>query len=564
MSLAPQNQTPDITDALDGSLSNWYENVNNCLKLSECIPGKYEYSAAASYGNQCPIQDGGSTQIDISCNRFEVIDIDNSYIDFTFTAPITVPPQIYANEQFLGNGTIPPIYYVGWKSSYDLIEEYRIYSNGDNVFPQKTPHYESFINYISLTDSAKEKSPCYSTQAKIQRMDQNVPGVYIQLNNIADAVIPITIRAKIPLNAFPFFAQQKYYPGFFGRTTIEIFPSYKNLIWELVENGSNFAVDTIGQINPKPLVQNAQLPQSDVILYYEVRGGPIAAQINTECCNRAYEDTQNNNVIKWDPQTFSCSSSTLTEFKLYLAKYMIKMDVYNALEMNYLQVPLLFPIQTVSAVKFTYPMGASPQFTLQNTATLSHCDTIFIVFPLNSNERTISINPEISAHLHINGTYYPREELSTNGNDVRFTNLFFDAININNNPLMTPGEDIMASIRPYKTINRYDTVNGWSADLVRISNGDRTNFAFAVPLSTNEDFMGGISSNGQTVQIELIGSRDALDPTVLNTIQYNEAPVAIFLQDDILKMYAMKPPGKPQISITHAELPQIIASGGAA
>ena len=58
MSLSPQNQAPDITDALDGSLTSWYDNVNNCLKSSECVPGNYEYAQAPSYGNQCPINEG--------------------------------------------------------------------------------------------------------------------------------------------------------------------------------------------------------------------------------------------------------------------------------------------------------------------------------------------------------------------------------------------------------------------------------------------------------------------------------------------------------------------------
>ena len=93
MSFAPQNQAPDISDAIDGSLTSWYERINDCLKTSECVPGHYEYAQAPSYGNQCPIQEGGSTKIDIGCNRFEIVDLNNSYIDCEFTAPITIPAQ---------------------------------------------------------------------------------------------------------------------------------------------------------------------------------------------------------------------------------------------------------------------------------------------------------------------------------------------------------------------------------------------------------------------------------------------------------------------------------------
>ena len=103
MSLAPQNQVPDITDSLDGSITSWYDNINNCLKTSECVPGHYEYAQAPSYATQCPIQEGGSTKIDIGCSRFEIVDINNSYIDAELTFPLTIPKQkVGGNEAFLG------------------------------------------------------------------------------------------------------------------------------------------------------------------------------------------------------------------------------------------------------------------------------------------------------------------------------------------------------------------------------------------------------------------------------------------------------------------------------
>jgi len=279
--------------------------------------------------------------------------------------------------------------------------------------------------------------------------------------------------------------------------------------------------------------------------------------------------SQNDQTPKNTPligvQTFTCNTSTLEKFHLYLAKYMIKMDVYNALEMNYLQIPLLFPIQTTSNVKFTSAIGTQNHFTLQNTATLSHCDTIFVVFPANSHETTVSFNPEILAQLNINGKYYPREPLSTNGFDERFINLSYDALNINNNPLMTPGEDISGSLRPYVRTMTLKSSTKAFFEYYTMSPGDKSNFFFAVPLSTDEDFMGGISSAGSTVQIELVGDRDSVVLANKGTgVNYTEAPVAIFLEDKLLKIYSMKPPGKPQIQITSATLDQIVASGGQA
>ena len=448
-----------------------------------------------------------------------------------------------------------------------MIDQYRVYSNGDLIYTQNHANYESFLNYISLTDSAKENSPCFATSEKLSKLNNNVPGTYLYIErNKKDIDTTITIKTKIPLNAFPILQNLKYFPGFMGKLQIEIYPSYKNLVWAYVGLFNDSNIFYRGSTSPiDPSSESAEAPDVN-ISYDEVRSGIVFNQINCESKNLIYVEAENEedgDTIVTTSQKFTCSYSTLTQFHLYQAIYMIKMDVYNALEMNYLQIPLLFPIQTVSNTKFTYPIGTQQHFTLQNTATLSHCDTIFVVFPANSNERTVSFNPEISAHLSINSKYYPREQLPTAKNDPRFTNLIHDALNINNNPLMTPGNDIAASIYPYTTrFVYYPNQNTQFIERV-FSVYDRSNFVFAVPLSTDEDFMGGISSNGSTVQIELIGDRDS-DSDTLNTCNLSEAPVAIFLEDKLLKIYSMKPPGKPQIQITNATLDQIVASGGQA
>ena len=588
MSLAPQNTSPDVIDAIDGSITTWYENVNNCLKSSECIPGHYEYSQSPGYGNQCPIQEGGNIKIDIRCERFEIVDLNNSYVDAEFTAPITIPAQKHDGEAPISDVAIVT-YYVGWKSVYDLMDHYTVYSNGDFVCAQHHPHYESFINYISLTDSAKENSPCYATSNKLINMNPNVPGVYISLppDTDEDVNYTVTIRTKIPLNMFPILQHLKYFPGFMGRLTIDISPSYKNLIYVNITGGAYreearkvcISSRTIGRLGNS---HNHVSTPTQHINPEEVRSGVCFNQINCSSLTRAFREVTEHEAIEadeqngieaqdawteyeymFDVQTFRCNHSTLTKFHLYQAVYMVKMDVYNLLEAAYLQYPLLFPIQTVSNTKFTYPMGTQQHFTLQNTATLSHCDTIFVVFPANSNERTVSYNPEIKAHLHINSTFYPKEVLSTARNDPRFYNLQLDALNINNNPLMTPSDDVVGSLNPYRKLFHLDAEDNAVNEINSMVPHDRSNFFFGVPLSTDEDFMGGISSNGSTVQIELIGDRDS-DNEPLNQTSLNEAPVAIFLEDKLLKIYSMKPSGHSQIQVTNATLDQVAASGGRA
>ena len=70
--------------------------------------------------------------------------------------------------------------------------------------------------------------------------------------------------------------------------------------------------------------------------------------------------------------------------------------------------------------------------------------------------------------------------------------------------------------------------------------------------------MGGISTAG-TVQVQLTGSR--LTNGGIGGVAFGN-PVAIFTEDAILKIRSMKPPGAPQISITHASVEQVLAAAG--
>ena len=124
--LAPQNATSEITDTLNSSLTQWYQNVDSALKASERVSGYYEYQPAPSYGTQCPIQDGGTTKIDIHTSRLNVISLENSYIDVEFDVPVTIPAISTSGAAWsVSYVAYKPCYYIGFKSAFDLFDQYR-------------------------------------------------------------------------------------------------------------------------------------------------------------------------------------------------------------------------------------------------------------------------------------------------------------------------------------------------------------------------------------------------------------------------------------------------------
>ena len=73
-----QNKASSILDTLEGTVEEWYDQVDGLLKASDFIPGNYEYSINVAYANSGSFHEGGQTHLDISCDRFKLISLDNS------------------------------------------------------------------------------------------------------------------------------------------------------------------------------------------------------------------------------------------------------------------------------------------------------------------------------------------------------------------------------------------------------------------------------------------------------------------------------------------------------
>ncbi len=534
---APQNQQPNVIDSMSGSMEEWYNAIDDAVKKSDVIPGNYEYTVATSYGNVGQIHEDSSTYFDVTCDRFKVISLDNSFITVEQFVKIHIPNQ---------TNLIYTEYYIGYKYAADVIDQYRIYSNTDLVQTQNHARYEWFMQYNSVSDEAKENSDLYATLHKIRTKNPMVPGVYVNLRNITDDDHDITVQLKlrIPLSAFLTLFNLRFYPNWAGKLSIEIYPSYRNLVIapiihneeidfneKMVELHTSIDDDTSGLNKVNIGFRNINQEMLNVLK----EGSPYAVTAQTFLCNGDGCYTDN------------C--------KIRLATYLLKMDIFNALAAKYIQVPLLFPIQTVQIKDFTNELQKSVNgtdvvhITTANTLALKHCDALFAVFRNGENARTCFENPFISYQFNIDGKLYPREQCNSY-EDARCLNNTLDALNINNSLLSSVSEDLRTSLQPYSLLYVAGG-DGALTELHHWSLGDYSNFMLGIPLADSEDFMGGISTSG-TVQIELVGDRK-----LFTNIPYRVT--AICFEDKLLKIRAIKPDGRSQIEITGASIEQILA-----
>ena len=546
-----QNKSASILDALEGTVEEWYDQVDGLLKASDFIPGNYEYSINVAYANSGTFTEGGQTHLDIACDRFKLISLDNSYIDLEMSVPITLPTEA-AQE---ANNTRHRInkYYVGFKSAFDAIDQYRIYSNTDLIQTQNHANYESYLQYMALSDAAKENSELYATWDKIQSLNEDVPGVYIDVSTIAvnkGPTINVALHLRIPVNQFLLLGNLKWFPSFFGKLTLEIYPSFRNLVvcpiiseHIIDENG------TIGEKTIKPSTLTSLITESGTL------GSNLIGfrQINSDVL-LGFNDKNSDNTKTALYGAFACSTSETSKCHIRLAETVVRMDVYNQVLQRFIAQPMLFPIQTIVSKDFSgaMPNTANGTITMAQTSALNHCNSMFIVFKKSNQDRTCFENPMIRWQVNVDGKFFPREEYQTY-DDPRNMNLFLDATNFNGNGLFSVPNDIYHSLQPYLKIAKYAD-NGTLTAERKYTPKDRSNFAIGIPFCEDDTFQAGMHTGG-TVQVELRGARSTIFPAM-----YTVNPTALYVEDCILKLRSVKPSGEPQIAYTHATPEQLLST----
>ena len=541
---APQNQEPDIIDAWSGTLQDWYDSIDNALTVSEIIPGNYEYSTATSYGNVGDINEGDSTFVDVFCDRFKIISLDNSYISLEQEVIIKVPSQ---------KDLIFTEYYIGYKCSADIIDHYRFYSNTDKIQDVHNARYEWFMLYNSLSDEVKNGSDCFATIDKIRNHNPMVPGVYVDLSKITEEKeITVKIPLRIPVAFFLMLFNLRYYPNWAGKLSIEIFPTYQNLVVAPVVSHEAF-------VEHKERIETTSydLGFRNIGEYPSNNIKKTVEKITTG--DGADKKEEEKVVYKAVTQQFVGMIQVTKDIKIKLAQYMLRMEVFNALSLKYLNVGMLFPIHQVQIRDFTQelPLASKSDVPVRyNTAAtigLTHCDTMFIVFRRSQHSRTCFTNPQITYRVNIGGKFYPNETYQT-FDDQRHVNLLLDSLNVNNSLLTSISKDILTSTQPFYHRIVYDA-EGKGTDKKCWNGGDNSNFFIGIPFADSEDFMGGLSTTG-TVQIELSGDRQV--HTEAKSVKFI-APVGIYYEDVLLKIRSQKPMGRSQIEVTTASIEQILS-----
>ena len=231
MTINPSTVGNDAYDLLDGSLSSFYQDVDEAIVASEVVKGQYRLTVSPAYNSPNPVSINNFTTLALSQSGPMVVDLENSYITTTATMKIKLGQAITACTASESKAAL----FIGWKSSVEAIERYDILVNSTPIYNQAFCGEESFLQYQTLNENVKHTSPyIYSSFEDVISMSPNVCGTYLIIDATAD--IPaateyeVNIPIKIPITSIMILKNLKYLLSWMGKWELRVYLNYTNMV----------------------------------------------------------------------------------------------------------------------------------------------------------------------------------------------------------------------------------------------------------------------------------------------------------------------------------------------
>lgn len=498
--LGSQNQQSQSLDNVAGTITEKYDLIDSIQFMSEVMPGNYEYTTFQAYSNSGGIGVDGSYKVDIRANDFQLVSMNNSFTNLTMTVPITIPSQrvnIGTSESPNWKKNIIKEYAVGFDVDGLAFNQERYESNSAEIININNSRYNWMLLSTSVTDEAKKNSRHFMTADKVDSKNSQIPGVYINMEDIPDdgATINIDLSLSIPLNYFLLLMNHHYYAPWEGTITLELYPTFSNLqikpvIPDSLKNDSKFKA---------LFVNNGSATTIADCGFYN---------INTPMSNMIIDNGTSYEVHN---QTWSASSLEVNNMSNELARMSLHAADYSAIQARYIQIPMALPVQLTNVKDFNNSIGTSVNSTVTQTTRLTNATSVQLYVKDHPKVTTCMKNPGIRSNILINGKYFPRTRVPTvptKSSDIeymRFVNMYLDTVNLNNSLYTSMPNDVRTSVQPYIIKDKISST-GTNIKEYEWTTGDRSKFFYGIPLADSDDFMGGVNFNGEiSVESERIG-----------------------------------------------------------
>ena len=526
MTINPSTVGHDTYDLLDGSLSSFYQEVDEAIVASEVVKGQYRLTVNPAYNSPNPVAINNFTTVALSQSGPMVVDLENSFI--TARAKMTIAIDKELPKPDAKGGLCA--FFIGWKSSVEAVNRYDVLVNSTPIYNQSFCGEESFLQYQVLNENVKHTSPyIYTSYDEAKYISPNVCGAYVFFDNSeakvnAGTEVEVEIPIKIPIPNFVILKNIKYLLSWMGKWELRLYFNYENMVIMPIPPD----VITASGLGTGHTVYDVKDPQFT----------QISQTFKFPCEEKGKEGDEHITVTKM----------TFEDVEMVSAQFQLRMDICEMLKQKYLGgKPLTFPVSTFQIAKFTMPAGngttiadgSQSELNCVLCQAINNCDTLFIIPVMNGSEHTVCYNPHITNFQLHAGEYgtYPTQPFDTydpagpSTRLIRYVNIISDSLNVNSSDLTSFNSDAWGA--HHYQIN---TVNLEAAALKNYvgPNGksfDKSNFFVGIPFSTDDDFQGGLSSPSSNINFKITGQ---LHNTTGSEIVFNTPWTAAFLIDGVL------------------------------
>ena len=548
MTINPSAQPHDVYDVLDGSVTEYFQLVDDCIRPNEEINGQYRVTTTANYSQDCPVQSPSFTHVNISCNGAQVTDIENSYINAKLH--ITFSMSKGMSKQGL------PIF-IGWKQSLDALERYEILVNSNVLYQQTYVGEESFVLQNCINEQVRNSHPyTYTSAENASKMSPNVCGIYWKPSDFVPANTDITVEIpiKIWLNQFLILANIKYLPSFAGRWEIKLYFNGNNLVFLPVDCDRGYDYDAGVDRKAYGLAKQTVTATSDATCIPDSAGKVDAndkfisqsfTQIGPNCPNPLtyYSGFSTGKAALVTDCLFTLKKCVANDIKMNVTSFMLRSDVYLALKAKYTAKPWIIPCNVLTYARFSgAPHGNDFHCTLSTS--VENLDSIYILFAENAEQHTCFFNPYLN-DVKINvGDFGIIPSTSVNTyDDPRFESMVLDALNLSNSPITSMNKDLSRALHS-RIICSTATNTNIVTDYQNLK-GDLSNFILGISLS-REGYQNGVSSPNTNVNFIFYGVRN----NALNAREYNVGITMMMLVDCALIIQALPNSDIPVVKLT--------------
>jgi hypothetical protein len=442
---------------------------------------RYTLTQNPCYSSSCPIQRDSGTTVVISPTSDNIADIYNGFIYAEMEVNLNLSAAVTSGE--FGKT------WVGFKDAMNAIEKYEILANGISIYSQSNAIEESYITDIACTDTIK-KSDIYSKVRHKEIWNKKFKdqcGTWITWG--ADVATTKIIKLKIDLRRFLPLSNLKYLPAFAGKIELKLHFSTKGLVCAVANPVVH--IDKAWQpwnYKSIPYVSNEFSQLGDDFLMISAHTSPSASSEGV-----ITQGTLTAGIRYIQPGYYQMRICETNIHNFGLIE-----PIYTQLVQKYSQQVLTIPTQTLIISSMSGKLKNKGGISKVTTnITPRFIDTIFLLFPLRSNHRTVYKNPGFrSWQLSCGG--YGQIPASAYGTieEPRFVELCTNAVNLNSDTFGLNTEVLNSLIDE----NTTDARTGNTST-------DRTSFFIGIPTETDNTFQQGQTSN-TPITYELTVSED--------------------------------------------------------